>query len=32
MRIKEPFALERVSEEKIYKSKFFIASEGQTTE
>lgn len=32
MRIKEPFAPERLSEEKNYKAKFFIASEGQTTE
>ncbi len=32
MRIKEPFAQERLSEEKNYKAKYFIASEGQTTE
>lgn len=32
MRIKEPFAQERLSEEKNYRSKYFIASEGQTTE
>ena len=32
MRIKEPFAQERLSEEKNYRAKYFIASEGQTTE
>ncbi len=32
MRIKEPFAQERPSEEKSYRAKYFIASEGQTTE
>ncbi len=32
MRIKEPFAQERLSEEKSYRAKYFIASEGQTTE
>ena len=32
MRIKEPFAQERLSEENNYRSKYFIASEGQTTE
>lgn len=32
MRIKEPFAKERLSEEKNYRAKYFIASEGQTTE
>lgn len=32
MRIKEPFAQERLSEEKNYRSKYFIASKGQTTE
>ena len=32
MRIKEPFAQERLSEEKKYRAKYFIASEGQTTE
>lgn len=32
MRIKEPFAQERLSEEKNYKIKYFIASEGQITE
>lgn len=32
MRIKEPFAPERLSEEKSYRAKYFIASEGQTTE
>ncbi len=32
MRIKEPFAQERLSEEKNYRKKYFIASEGQTTE
>lgn len=32
MRIKEPFAKERLSENKNYRAKYFIASEGQTTE
>lgn len=32
MRIKEQFAQERTSEERLYRSKYFIASEGQTTE
>lgn len=32
MRIKEQFAKERISEERNYKSKFFIVSEGQITE
>ena len=32
MRIKEPFAQERTSEKKCYRTKYFIASEGQTTE
>lgn len=32
MRIREPFAQERSSEERTYKSKYFIASEGQVTE
>ena len=32
MRIKEPFAQDRLSEAKNYKRKYFIASEGQTTE
>lgn len=32
MRIKEPFAKERISENNLYKKKYFIASEGSTTE
>lgn len=32
MRIREPFAPARISENKIYKSKYFIVSEGQITE
>lgn len=32
MRIKEPFAPERLSGKKLYKLKYFIVSEGQTTE